>query len=109
MLVFLQGFRQAFSLRPFVHEQHNFYDYENECRYECTFFRGKESCEDEENADCQSEGQHDLTDENDNGTGQAQDKISTYKRDDGISGISPDPGKNVGECFHNFLLYLRCA
>lgn len=78
-MAFLQGFRQVFLLRPFVHEKHNFYDYENECCYECTFFRWKKSCEDEENADCQSEGQHDLTNKNDDGTGQAQDEICTYE------------------------------
>lgn len=108
-MAFFPGFRQAFLLRSFMYEQPYFHHYENECRYECTFFRRKESCEDEEYADCQSERQHDLTDKNDDGTSQAQDEISTYERNDGISGICPNPGKNVGECFHNFLLYLRCA
>ena len=78
-----------------MHEKHNFYDYENECRYECTFFRGEKSGEDEEYADCQSEGQHDLAYENDDSTGQAQDKVGPYEWNDGISGISPDPGQNV--------------
>lgn len=78
-MVFLYGFRQAFLLRPFVHEKHNFYDYENECRYECTFFRGEKSGEDEEYADCQSEGQHDLAYENDDSTGQTQDKVGPYE------------------------------
>ena len=41
--------------------------------------RGEKSGEDEEYADCQSEGQHDLAYENDDSTDQAQDKVGPYE------------------------------
>ena len=78
-----------------MQKQYNFHDYEDEGRYESTFFRGKEPCQYEEYTDCQPEGQHDLAYENDDSTGQAQDKVGPYEWNDGISGISPDPGQNV--------------
>ncbi len=72
-------FARQRSLCSFMQKQYNFHDYEDEGRYESTFFRGKEPCQYEEYTDCQPEGQHDLAYENDDSTGQAQDEVGPYE------------------------------
>lgn len=48
-------FARQRSLCSFMQKQYNFHDYEDEGRYESTFFRGKEPCQYEEYTDCQPE------------------------------------------------------